>query len=114
MKLIRNLKEVKLLKSTRIKQPNGTYVNEYVEQGPYRVSIHELNDEISATIYGTNVVNMLAIGTALGDLEELLKSKVNNKEDNIGLYFIKINNSIYKINSVSKKSVSIERLQWKK
>ena len=111
MKLIRYLKEVKLLKSTPQKQSNGTYVDVYVEIEKYKVQQNTLNDEVSATIYGSNVVKMLSIGTALGDLESFLQEKVNNKEDNISLYFIKIKNSIYKIRSVTDNSVVIERLQ---
>lgn len=110
MKLVRYLKTATLLKSTKIKQANGTIVDTYSTIQDYQIQANTLNDDVSATIYGSNVINMLSIGTALGDLESLLQSKINNKEDNISLYFIKFKNSIYRIKSVSDNSIVIERL----
>lgn len=110
MKLVRYLKDITLLKSTPEKQSNGTYVDKYKEIANYKVQQNTLNDEVSATIYGSNVVKMLSIGTALGDLETYLQDKVNNKEDNISLYFIRIKNSVYKIKSITDNSVIVERL----
>lgn len=110
MKLVRYLKPGMLVKSTKVKQANGTKVDTYQDIREYKIQANTLNDDISATIYGSNVVNMLAISTALGDLESLLQSKINNKEDNISLYFIKFKNSIYKIKSVSDNSIVVERI----
>ena len=110
MKLVRYLQEAKLLKATKEKQANGTFINTYNDVEIYKVHANTLNDSVSATIYGSNVVNMLSVSTALGDLESLLQTKTNNKEDNISLYFIEINGSKYKINSVSKKSLVIEKI----
>lgn len=110
MKLVRYLKPGMLVKSTKVKQANGTIVDTYQDIQEYKIQANTLNDDISATIYGSNVINMLAISTALGDLESLLQSKINNKEDNISLYFIKFKNSIYKIKSVSDNSIVVERI----
>lgn len=110
MKLVRYLEPAKLLKSVREKQTNGAMIDTYSDIQLYKIQANTLNDEVSATIYGSNVVNMLSISTALGNLEELLQTKINNKKDNISLYFIEYNNSIYKIKSVSDNSIIIERL----
>lgn len=110
MKLIRYLKEVSLLKSTKVKQPNGVYVKSYTEIGTYNVKIDELQDEVSATIYGANIDKMLNISDALGVLSCYLSPKVENTNDNISLYFIQIDNTLYKIVSVKKKSINIERI----
>lgn len=110
MKLVRYLKEVNLLKSVNVKQPNGAYIKSYENIGSYKVQEKTLNDEISASIYGANINKMLNLSTALGDLEEYLIPKVDNKEDNISLYFIKIKDKIYKITSVRTGSIVVERL----
>lgn len=110
MKLVRYLKPAMLLKSTKVKQANGTIVDTYSDVEEYKIQANTLNDDVSATIYGSNVINMLSVSTALGDLESLLQSKINNKEDNISLYFIRFRNSIYRIKSVSDNSIVVERL----
>ena len=53
---------------------------------------------------------MYNISTALGDLESFLIPKVDNKKDNISLYFIELENSKYKIKSVTSSGIVIERL----
>lgn len=110
MKLIRTLKEVSLLKATKQKQPNGVYVKSYQLIDNYNVAIANLTDEVSATIYGANIDKMLNISDALGKLFLYLLLKVENKEDNISLYYIRIGNTLYKINSVRKNNIIIERI----
>lgn len=111
MKLIRYLQKAELVKSTNIKQENGTYIKTFTKIKDYQVQEKSLDDEVNATIYGANIVKMLNISSPLGDLEKYLITKVDNKEDNISLYFIKLNNTRYKINSVVKSGVTIERVQ---
>lgn len=106
--LSRRLKEVILKKSENTKQPNGSHIEEYKTIEKYKVQKQELDDQISASIYGASIVNMLRIKTPLSDLEKLLKSKVNNTTDNISKYFIFINESKYKIKSVNSKGIDIE------
>lgn len=110
MKLIRYLQEIKLLKSENIKQPNGVYKKSFSEVAKYKVMKKNLDDQVSATVYGANIVKMLSISTALGDLEEYLIPKVENTEDNISLYFIELDGTRYKINSVNEYNVTIERV----
>lgn len=110
MKLIRYLKEVRLLKSTKVKQINGSYVKSFELIDTYNVQVNNLEDEISATIYGSNIDNMLSISDALKELYSYLITKVDNVEDNISLYFIEIGTIKYKINSVKESGIVIERL----
>lgn len=109
MKLIRYLKEAKLLKSVKEKQANGSYVKTFTLIDTYNVQLNSLEDEISATIYGANIDNMLSIGDALGELYKYLITKVDNIQDNISLYYIQIGNVKYKINSVKESGIVIER-----
>lgn len=110
MKLVRYLEEVELVKSTNVKQPNGTYIKGFSHIDNYKIQRKRLDDEVSATIYGANITKMWEISTALGDLEQYLIPKVDNKEDNISLYFIVLENTRYKINSVKNNAITIERL----
>ena len=110
MKLVRYLEEVELVKSTNVKQPNGTEVKTFTHIGNYKIQKKRLDDEVSATIYGANITKMWDISTALGDLESYLIPKVENQKDNISLYFIVLKNTRYKINSVKDNSITIERL----
>ena len=106
--LLRYLETITLKKSIQVKQPNGSRIEEYETISNFEVQTQELDDQISANIYGANIVNMLRIKSPLSNLEELLKSKVNNKNDNISKYFIFINDSKYKIKSVNSKGIEIE------
>lgn len=106
--LLRYLEKVTLKKSITVKQPNGSCIEEYETIGEYEVQKQELDDQISASIYGASIVNMLRIKTPLSDLENLLKSKLSNTTDNISKYFIFINNAKYKIKSVNSKGIEIE------
>lgn len=110
MKLIRYLKQVELVKSVNEKQPNGNYVKWFMPIADYNVLVRNLEDEVSATVYGANIDKMLSISDALDSLYEYLIPKVDNKEDNISLYFVLIDNSRYKIVSVKKNNIIIERV----
>ena len=110
MKLIRYLRDAKLLKSVNVKQPNGTYVKTFYKLEDYKVQIRNLEDEISATVYGSNINKMLSISTALGDLESYLIPKVANDVDNISYYFVEIGEVKYKIVSVKSNNIVLERL----
>lgn len=100
---------VELLKATKEKQKNGTYINIYDTIDKYKVKkLNITDDEVSATIYGANITKMLRISSPSRNLENFLMSKVGNQQDNISYYYIKINNNIYKINSVSQEKIDIE------
>lgn len=106
--LLRYLETVTLKKSITVKQSNGSRIEEYETLGEYEVQKQELDDQISASIYGASIVNMLRIKTPLSNLENLLKSKLNNTTDNISKYFIFINETKYKIKSINSKGIEIE------
>lgn len=106
--LLRRLKTITLKKSITVKQPNGSRIEEYETISNYEVQKQELDDQISASIYGANIAKMCRLKSPLSDLENLLKSKLNNTTDNISKYFIFMDNDKYKIKSVNSKGVEIE------
>lgn len=107
--LLRYLKPINLKKAEKQKQPNGIYKNTYNVIKVYNVQIQDLtDDEVSATIYGANINKMLRISSPLGNLEEYLLPKVDNKQDNISYYYIFIGNKTYKIVSVAEDRIDIE------
>lgn len=107
--LLRYLKDVTLNKATKIKQLNGTYTNSYTKIDDYKVQMQNLtDDEISATIYGAKITKMFRLSTPLGNLEEYLLTKVDNKQDNISDYYVEYNDKTYKIVSVSDDRIDIE------
>lgn len=106
--LLRYLTNATLKKSQIVKQYNGSRIEEYEDIKEYKIQIQELDDEISASIYGASIVNMLRIKTPLFNLEKYLKSKLNNTDDNISKYYVFINNNKYKIKSVNNKGIDIE------
>lgn len=106
--LLRRLKTITLKKSITAKQPNGSRVEEYETIQDYKIQKQGLDDEISASIYGASIVNMLRIKSPLSDLEKFLKAKLNNTTDNISKYFIFIDDDKYRIKSVNNKGVDIE------
>ena len=106
--LLRYLKSVELKKSSIVKQANGSRIEEYENIGNYKVQIQELDDEISASIYGASIVNMLRIKSPLSKLENDLKKKLNNTPDNVSKYYVFIQNNKYKVKSVNSKGIDIE------
>ena len=107
--LLRYLKSITLKHATKVKQTNGVYKNVYNDIDEYNVQMQNLtDDEISATIYGAKITKMFRLSTPLGDLEEYLLPKVDNKQDNISDYYIEYNGKTYKIVSVSDDRIDIE------
>lgn len=106
--LLRYLEKVTLKKVSSVKQPNGSRVEEYTPVDTYKVQKQELDDEISANIYGASIVNMLRIKSSTNILETYLKDKLNNTTDNISKYYIFIDDFKYKIKAVNSKGVDIE------
>ena len=110
MKLLRYLETVGLYKIVKKKQPNGSYINDYELVKSYKVQKQNINDQVSATIYGASITKMFKISTPLLTLEKYLLPKVDNKEDNISLYTIKVDNNMYRIRSVLESGIEIERI----
>lgn len=106
--LLRYLENAYLKKATKTKQANGTYIENLENIKIYRIQTQDLNDEISASVYGANVYKMIRIKSVRNVLENYLYTKVNNKQDNVSNYYIFINNRKYKIVSVNVKGIDLE------
>ena len=107
--LLRYLKPITLKKAEKQKQANGTYKNIYNTIQDYKVQMQNItDDEVSATLYGANITKMLRISSPLGELEEYLLPKVDNKQDNISYYYIFIGTKTYKIVAVAEDRIDIE------
>jgi hypothetical protein len=105
---LRYLKSVDLKKATKTKQPNGTYIETLTLVSSYSVQTQELNDDISASIYGADLFKITRIKSIKGELEVYLKSKMNNEEDNISKYFIIMDEYQHKIKLVRENWIDIE------
>ena len=106
--LLRYLETAFLKKATKTKEPNGTYIETLKDVRTFRIQTKELNDEISATVYGANVYKMIRIKSVRSELEDYLYEKANNKLDNVSNYYIVINKRKYKIVSVNPQGVDLE------
>lgn len=106
-KQLRYLVKCTLYFSTKVKQPNGFQLDVYEKVNDFQVRIQEVDDEISTSIYGTGITNLLRLSSPLGSLEAVLKVKINENEDNITKYTIVIGNKRYKILSVRENWVDI-------
>jgi hypothetical protein len=110
MKQLIRLKECELYKVDQISTDDGDIADEYKPQGKYKIEVQELSDDVSASVYGANITKMLRISSINKILEILLKSKVNNTQDNISKYNIFYDNVYYKITNVKSKYIDIERI----
>lgn len=106
--LLRYLVEAVVYKATIEKQPNGRPMETLIKVRSFGVQEQELDDEISASIYGANIHKMLRIKSPIHTIENYLYQKVNNKEDNISNYYVMIKSRKYKIVSVNSKGVDLE------
>ena len=108
MMLLRYLTNVTLKKTVIVKQENGSRLEEYEIVNNYKVSKENLDDQVSASIYGASIIKMLRIKSPLSKLENYLETKLNNTTDNISKYYIFVGNNKYKIRSVRNKGIDIE------
>lgn len=107
-KQLRYLITCNLYTVAQTKQANGyvTETNTLVDS--YNVQIQEIDDEVSASVYGTRINNMLRISSPHRTLERYLKAKITEGSDNITKYNITIGNKRYTIISVKNNWVDIE------
>ena len=106
--LLRYLKEATIKKATKTKQNNGTYKESLADIGIYKIQQQELNDEVTASIYGANLYKMIRIKSVKNELENYLYTKVNNKLDNVSNYYVFIDAKKYKIVSVNQRGIDLE------
>ena len=104
---LRYLKSVDLKKATKTKQSNGTYIETLTLISSYSIQTQELNDDVSASIYGSDLNKITRIKSVNSELEMYLKSKMNNAEDNISKYYIIMDKIQYKIKSVRENWIDI-------
>lgn len=109
--LIKNLEKATLKKAIKEKTSTGSLINsDYVKIDDYRIQKQALQDEVSSTIYGSDVNKMIKVASPLHRLERYLLPKVDNKEDNISYYYLFYDNVQYKIVAVTDYYVDLERI----
>lgn len=108
--LIRYKTEAVLKKATKQKQSNGFRMPFYEIINTYVIQSQTLEDQVNVSVYGDNISKILRITSPKNKLEKFLYSKVTNEQDNISKYYIFIDNIKYKINSVTKVRIDVERL----
>lgn len=106
--LLRYLEQASVYKATRTKHANGRETETLEKVKTFNVQEQELDDEISASMYGANIYKMLRIKSVRSAMEKFLFTKVNNKLDNISNYYVFIKSRKYKIVSVNSKSIDVE------
>lgn len=110
MKQLTRLRIATLYRVTKIPLSNGDIEEQLTNIGNYKIITQELNDAVSATVYGADINKVLRIASVNKVLEILLKEKLNNTADNISKYRISYDNTMYKITDVKTKYIDIERL----
>ena len=110
MKQLTRLESIELYKIGKETLPDGDSQETETLIGSYKVITQELNDNVSATIYGADINKILRISSVNKILEILLKEKLNNTSDNISKYRINYNQSSYKVKDVKTRYIDIERL----
>lgn len=109
--LIKNLEKATLKKATKQKTGTGSLINaDYTKIDDYRIQKQTLQDEVSTTMYGSDVNKMLRVASPLHRLERYLLPKVDNKEDNISYYYLFYNEVQYKIVAVRDYYIDLERV----
>lgn len=101
---------IDLKKATKTKQANGTYIDSYEYIDSYYTQKQSIQDEVSATIYGANLNNVLRLKSPDRSLENYLKEKLNNDQDNVSKYFVFIDSVQYKILAVNDEYIDILRI----
>ena len=110
MKRLTRLESIELYKIGKVILDNGDSQETESNIGSYRVIVQEVNDKISANIYGANINKMLRMSSVNRILEILLREKMNNTSDNISKYQISYGGTRYKVVDVKSKYFDIERL----
>ena len=106
--------QITLYKATKTKQSNGALINTYTKQMTAYVEHNALQDQVSATIYGKDINNIIRLTSKNNALNEFIESKMNNSSDNISMYYIALNGVKYKIRAFYKarlySTIDIEKI----
>lgn len=109
--LIKNLEKCTLKKAIKTKTSTGNIIiSDYEKINDYRIQEQILQDEVTSTIYGSDVNKMKRIASPLHRLEAYLLPKVDNIEDNIKDYYIFYKEIQYKIVAVREYFIDIQRI----
>ena len=107
---LRNLEDCVLYQKVREKQPNGNYIERLYEVDRVLVQAQEISDDLSFSVYGARINNMIRIVSPYSDLMNVLAEHMNNETDVITDYLIEIGGYKYRIVTVRKNWVDLERL----
>jgi len=105
---LRHLKSFTLYKATKTKQSNGAYIDTFVLQSTYPCQIQEIDDGVSASLYGAKIDKMWRISSIKGQLETFLNSKLVPSSDNVSDYFLVNDGKKYKISTIKFHWIDIE------
>ena len=109
MKQLTRLESIELYRIGKETLPDGDVQETETQIGTYKVVIQELNDNVSATIYGADINKILRISSVNKILEILLKEKLNNTFDNISKYKISYGNNKYKVKDIKTRYIDIKK-----
>lgn len=105
---LKNLINCTLEKAEKVKQKNGTMILTYNKVDDYRICVNELDDQVSATVYGANINKVYRVYSPRKRLENFIKTKNNSTDDNISKYYLNIDGVRYKIVSSKNNHIDIE------
>lgn len=109
--LVKNLNKCTLKKAIKAKTSTGNIIiSDYEKINDYRIQEQILQDEVTSTIYGSDVNKMKRVASPLHRLERYLLPKVDNVDDNISLYYIFYKEFQYKIVAVREYFIDLERV----
>lgn len=100
MKQLRYLITAELDITVRAKQANGAVVETYSKIGSYIIQTQEIDDQVSASIYGADVNRMMRVSSPRYVLESFLASKMNVSADNVSIYSLIIKGRRYAVKAV--------------
>lgn len=102
------LHKCSLIETAKQKASNGEQIETLNEVGTYNVTVREINDDISFSMYGADLNTMIRVSSIRNELEQVLKTKQNNSSDNLSKYYIKYEDKLYSIRSVRNKYIDIK------
>lgn len=111
MKQLRRLTPVTLQMATRKKEDNGATTVSYSDVASYNVIQQEITDDVSASIYGANIIKMKRLTSPRLTLEKFLNGCNNDGSDNLSYYYIVIGDKRYKITAVYTNWIDVEFIE---
>lgn len=111
MKQLIRLKNIDLYKITQTQSSDGDFIKTSSLVNSYKAAIEELRDEISATVYGSDINKMVRFSSVKHELEDYLYSKLNNTSDNISKYEIRYGQNKYNISNLTHKYIDGKRYE---